>query len=315
MRAVQFDDYGPPEVLQVAEAEPPHAGPGEIRVAVRASSLGPGEMLVRSGARREILPVRFPYRTGFDAAGVVDEVGEGVAGVGVGDEVFGYADPAVRGTNADHAVLVAWARKPGRWSWEEAGAAGGSVETATRVLDRLAVGAGDTLLVQGASGAVGSMVVQLAVARGATVIGTASRRNIDFVQRLGAAATPYGPGLADRIGLLAPAGVSGVVDCAGGTLPELVRIAGSPDRVVTIADPSAARHGVHLSHGAPPEQAQAMGVPADPSAEHGLALPAAVESHTRLQVPVAGAFPLQDVVAAARFLHGPHGPGKVVLVS
>src|SRR5690606_17444322 len=134
----------------------------------------------------DIMPAAFPFRTGFDAAGVVDEVGDGVTGAGIGDEVFGMAAMTARGTNADHAVLAAWAPKPAAWSWEEAGGAAGSVETSTRVLDRLAVGAGHTVLVQGAAGSVGTVAVQMAAARGARVIGTASEHNHDFLRSLGA---------------------------------------------------------------------------------------------------------------------------------
>lgn len=299
--------------MQVVEVDPVHAGPGEIRVAVRASSLSPGEMLIRSGVRRATMPAAFPFRTGFDAAGMVDEVGEGVSGVDVGDEVFGYADTAARGTNADLAVLAAWAPTPASWTWAQAGTAGGTVETATRVLDRLAIRAGGILLVQGASGAVGSMAAQLAVARGAHVIGTAGQSNLEFVRSLGAEPTTYGPGLADRVRALRPAGVDAVLDCAGRGLADLVAIAGDPAHVVTIADPSAPAHGVHLSHGAPPAQATAMGIPADPPAPHGLSVPAELDG--RLQVPVAATFPLDEVVAAATFLEGRHGPGKVALLN
>jgi NADPH:quinone reductase-like Zn-dependent oxidoreductase len=162
MRAVQFTRFGPPDVVHVAEVEAPHAGPGEVRVAVRASGLSVGETTIRSGALRDVVPTTFPFRTGFDAAGVVDEVGPGVTGVGVGDEVFGMTATTARGANAEHAVLAAWAPKPAGWSWVEAGGAAGSVETATRVLDRLAVAAGHTVLIQGAAGGVGSVAVQLA---------------------------------------------------------------------------------------------------------------------------------------------------------
>jgi NADPH:quinone reductase-like Zn-dependent oxidoreductase len=315
MRAVQFTQYGPPSVLQVVEVEPPHARRGEVRIAVWASSLGPGEMLIRSGARREEAPATFPFRTGFDAAGVVDEIGDGVTGVSIGDEVFGYTDTAVRGANADFAVLAQWAPRPATWSWEEAGAAAGSIETATRVLDRLAVGAGDTVLVQGASGAVGTVAVQLAIARGATVIGTASEHNHALLRSLGAEPTTYGTGLVERVRALAPAGVDAVFDCAGGALPELISIAGDPTRVVTIADPSAASHDVHMSHGAPPEQAKALGIPADPPASDGLAIAATLAGKGRLRVPVAAAYPLSEVVAASEFGESRHAPGKIVLVN
>jgi NADPH:quinone reductase-like Zn-dependent oxidoreductase len=186
--------YGPPGVAHVAEVAAPHAGPGEIRIAVRTSGVSPGEMYLRSGTLRDVVPITFPYRTGFDAAGVVDEVGDGVTDAGAGEEVFGMTSSATRGANADFAVLAAWAPKPAAWSWEEAGGAAGGVETATRVLDRLAVCAGHTVLVHGAAGGAGTIAVQMAVARGATVIGTASEHNHDFLRSLGAEPTTYGRG-------------------------------------------------------------------------------------------------------------------------
>jgi NADPH:quinone reductase-like Zn-dependent oxidoreductase len=315
MRAVQFSEYGPPDVVHVAEVEEPHAGPGEIRVAVRASGFSAGETRIRSGALRDVVPTTFPYRTGFDAAGVVDEVGAGVTGVGVGDEVFGTTAPAARGANAEHAVLAAWARRPATWSWEEAGGAAGSVETATRVLDRLAVRAGHTVLVQGAAGGVGTIAVQLAVARGAAVVGTASERNHDLLRSLGAEPTTYGPGLVDRVRALAPAGVDAVVDCAGGALPDLIAVAGDAARVVTIADLTAAAHGVHLSHGAPVDGSGAVVGSADPLALHGLETAVALAEQGRLRVPVAAVFPLARAAAAHELSESRHARGKIVLVS
>ncbi|GAA0988350.1 NADP-dependent oxidoreductase [Acrocarpospora macrocephala] len=303
-------------MVHVAEVEEPHAGPGKIRIAVRASGLSAGETYVRSGTLRDVVPVTFPYRTGFDAAGVVDEVGDGVTGVGVGDEVFGMTTTAARGANADYVVLAAWAPKPAAWSWEEAGGAAGNVETATRVLDRLAVGAGHTVLVQGAAGGVGTVAVQLAVARGATVIGTASEHNHDFLRSLGAEPAMYGTGLVERIRALAPAGVDAVFDCAGGALPDLIAIAGDPARVVTIADFTAAAHGVHMSHGAPADDtAAAVGAAADPMALHGLGIAVALAEQGRLRAPVAAAFPLAEAAAAHELSESRHARGKIVLVN
>ncbi|AXB41210.1 NADP-dependent oxidoreductase [Amycolatopsis albispora] len=303
MRAIQITEYGPPSVLRVAEVPDPHAGPGEIRIAVRASGLSAGDVRIRSGELRDV--VTLPYRTGFDAAGVVDEIGEGVTGVRVGDEVFGATATAARGANSDYAVLAAWALKPAAWSWAEAGGAAGSVETATRAFDRLGVGDGHTVLVQGAAGGVGTVAVQLAVARGATVIGTASEHNHDLIRALGAEPTTYGAGLADRV----PSEVDAVLDCAGGALPELVAIAGDPARVVTIADLSAAAHGVHLSHAA-------SGMPgADPLALHGLAIAAALADEGRLRVPVAAEFPLAEAAAAHELSESRRAGGKIVLAN
>jgi NADPH:quinone reductase-like Zn-dependent oxidoreductase len=310
MRAVQFTEYGPPDVMHVAEVAAPHAGPGEIRVAVRTSGISPGEMLIRTGTLRDVVPLTFPYRTGFDAAGVVDEIGDGVTGVRLGDEVFGMTSMTARGANADHAVLAAWAPKPAVWSWAEAGGAAGSVETTTRVLDRLVVSAGQTVLVQGAAGGVGAVAVQFAVARGARVVGTASEHNHDFLRSLGAEPTTYGPGLVDRV-----SGVDAVFDCAGGALPDLVAIAGDAARVVTIVpDRTAAALGVHMSHNAPGDHTAAVVGAADPQAVHGLAIAVTLAGEGRLRIPVAAEFPLTEVAAAHKLSETRHARGKIVLV-
>jgi NADPH:quinone reductase-like Zn-dependent oxidoreductase len=249
MRAVQFSQYGPPDVVEIADVDEPHAGPGQVRIAVRASSVAPGEVRLRAGEHRHDLPLTLPYRTGFDAAGVVDEVGAGVTGTHVGDEVFGITDQTTRGANADFVVLTSWARKPGAWTWAEAAGAASGAEVATRVLDLLAVTAGQTVVVHGAAGGTGVFVVQMAVARGARAVGTASEQNHGFLRELGAEATTYGPGLVERVAQMTPRGVDAIVDCAGGALADLVTIAGDPARVVTIADTTAARHHVRLTRG------------------------------------------------------------------
>ncbi|GAA0959292.1 NADP-dependent oxidoreductase [Kribbella koreensis] len=315
MRAIEFSEYGPPSVLHVAEVEEPQAGPGEIRIAVRASGISPGETYIRSGRLRELVPVTFPYRTGFDAAGVVDQVGGGVTGVRVGDEVFGMTSTTARAANADFAVLTGWAPKPPTWTWEEAGGAAGSVETSTRVLDRLAVKEGQTVLIQGAAGAVGTVAIQLAAARGARVIGTASERNHDFLRELGAEPASYGEGLIDRVRALVPGGVDAVFDCAGGSLPDLIAIAGDAARVVTIADFDAAAHGVHMSHSAPAEETGAsLGAGADSLAFHGLETAVGLAAEGRLHVPVAAAFPLEEAAAAHELSETRHARGKIVLL-
>jgi len=303
MRAAQFHEYGKPDVMRIDEVEEPHAKAGEIRVRVLASGISPGEVRIRSGAIRDVVPVSFPHRTGFDAAGIVDEVGEGVTGVAVGDEVFGMAHPAVRGTNADYSVLAAWAPKPANWGWDEAAAAAGAVETGTRVLDILDVGSDDDVLINGSAGGTGSVIAQLAIARGARVIGTASEGNHAFLVSLGVQPTTYGAGLPARVRSILPRGqVDAVIDCAGGNLAELVAIAGDPARVVSITDPDAARYGVRLSHGG-----------ADPLAVHGLALVGALAEARRLQIRVAAVFPLTDVAAAHALSETRHARGVIVL--
>src|SRR3954452_23966958 len=151
---------------------------------------------------REFMPVDFPAIDGREAAGVVDEVGEGVEGVAEGDEVFGFA---VGGAAAEYAVLDDFARKPAGLAWEEASGLPVAAETSVRVFNLLGgLGSGQTIVVNGAAGGVGSAAVQLAKARGARVIGTAGEGNHEFLRSLGAEPTAYGDGMAERIRGLAP---------------------------------------------------------------------------------------------------------------
>ena len=163
MRAVRFDAFGGPEVLHVEDIEEPHAGPGQIRIAVKAASVNPIDWKIRAGYMQQVMPLKFPAIPGSDAAGVVDEVGSGVTGTTVGERVFGLSDT---GATAERAVLTAWAPVPDAWTPQQAAAAGATSETAIRVLNLLGVRAGSTLLIEGAAGGVGSAAVQLAVARG-----------------------------------------------------------------------------------------------------------------------------------------------------
>src|SRR3954449_1177789 len=249
MRAVTFTEYGGPEVLRVADAEEPHAGPGQVRIAVRAAGVNPIDWKARSGAMREVMPVEFPVIDGREAAGVVDEVGEGVEGVSAGDEVFGFA---VAGAAAEYAVLDDFARKPAQISFEEAAGLPVAVETSVRVFNVLGgLREGQTIVINGAAGGVGTAAVQLARARGARVIGTASEGNHEFLRSLGAEPTTYGEGLAERVRALAPDGVDRALDVAGqGPLQDIVDVAGGPEHVVTIADYTAPQLGVHVSSGA-----------------------------------------------------------------
>ena len=239
MRAVLFNEYGGPDVLHVGEVAEPHAGAGQVRVAVRAVGVNPIDWKVRSGAMAQFIRVEFPSVPGEEAAGVVDEVGDGVDDVAVGDEVFGLA---VGGGAAEYALLGHYAAKPAGLSWAEAAGLPAAAETAVRALDLLGVVADQTVLVNGAAGGVGSAAVQFARARGARVIGTASEANHEFLRTLGAEPTTYGEGMVDRVRQLAPDGVDRALDTAGrGALVNLIEITGSPDDVVTTADPSADR--------------------------------------------------------------------------
>src|SRR3954468_19187877 len=257
MRAVTFTDYGGPEVVRVDDGEEPHAGAGQVRIAVRAAGVNPIDWKARSGMLRDVMPVQFPVIDGREAAGVVDEVGDGVEGVSVRDEVFGFA---VSGAAAEYAVLDDFAPKPAGLSWEEAAALPVAAETSVRVFDVLGgLGEGQTIVINGAAGGVGTAAVQLARARGARVIGTASAGNHEFLRSLGAEPTTYGEGMAERIRALAPDGVDLAFDTAGkGAIPDLIELTGDPASVATIADFSAAGLGAKITSGAEGRAAGAL---------------------------------------------------------
>jgi NADPH:quinone reductase-like Zn-dependent oxidoreductase len=298
---VTFTEYGGPEVLRVGEVDEPHPGPGQVRIAVRAAGVNPIDWKARSGMLREVMPVSFPVVDGREAAGVVDEVGPDVTGAGGGDEVFGFA---VGGAAAEFAVLDDFARKPAGLSWEEAAGLPVAAETSVRVFTVLGgVGEGQTLVIDGAAGGVGAVAVQLAVARGARVIGTASERNHEFLRSLGAEPTTYGPGLVERVRALAPDGVDLAFDTAGqGGVRDLITLTGDPAGVATIADFGAAALGVKVTGGA------------DRRAVEALAEAAELIEAGRLHVPVAQTFTFAQAAEAHRVSQDGHVRGKLILV-
>ncbi|MER7737228.1 NADP-dependent oxidoreductase [Streptomyces sp. NPDC096538] len=243
MKKVSYAAFGGPDVLRLVDTEKPHAGPGEIRVAVRAAGVNPVDWRIREGQMRPALPASLPAGVGLDAAGVVDEVGEGVTDVSTGDRVFGEGTD----TYAEFAVLHAWARMPEGLSFEEAAGYPSVMETALRILGECGVRPGQTLLVSGASGGVGSAVLQIARDRGITVVGTAGAANLAYLRGLGAHATTYVEGWPDRV--RAFTSVDAALDLAGaGVVRELVELTGDPATVVSIADRTAPELGVRFSN-------------------------------------------------------------------
>jgi NADPH:quinone reductase-like Zn-dependent oxidoreductase len=299
MKGIEFSQFGGPEVLELVELPDPQPAPGQIRVAVRAVGVNPIDWKVRSGAMGGDLP----KRTGQEVAGVVDELGDGVSGVAVGDAVFGGA--AGGGGAAELALLENYAPIPASLDFAGAAALPVAVETAVRTLDALGVGGGQTIVINGASGSVGIAAVQFARSRGARVIGTASGANHDYLREFGAEPTTYGEGLVERVRALAGDGVDRALDAAGGgALPALVELTGSPERVVTIADYAGAQQtGVPFSGGMGPERAW-----------HALADAAELIEAGRFRLPVAQTFPLDQIGAAHRISESGHPRGKLVLI-
>ncbi|MFI9009030.1 NADP-dependent oxidoreductase [Actinosynnema sp. NPDC053489] len=300
VRAVVLSRFGGPEELRVGEVDRPEPGPGQVLLRVRAAGVNPFDAKVRSGAMEAAFTTPLPAVLGSEVAGVVEEVGPGVTGTSVGDEVFGWADS---GSYAERAVATTVARKPGGLPWERAAALPVAVETTDRVFGLLGVRPGETLLVHGAAGGVGSIAVQLGVRAGLRVIGTAGPGNQEHVAALGATPTTYGEGLVDRVRALAPDGVDAVFDVAGkGALPASIELRGGTDRIVTIADDAAAELGVVFTGGPPQRSPERLAEVADLAAKG------------ELVITVAGTFPLVDAAEAHRALAGGHGPGKLVLV-
>lgn len=235
MRAVQYDRFGDPSVLTIAERDAPHAGPGSVRIRVATASINPIDRLLRAGVLQEIMPLELPAVPGRDAAGVVDEVGAGVTDVAIGDRVFGLG--GLSDTAAEYAVLTAWAPTPAAWSDEQAAAAGLASVTAWRALEALGEPRNATVLVDGATGAVGGAAAAFAIADGNRVIGTASPRNHERLREAGVVPVAYGEGLVGRVREIASGRIDYAVDAAGaGSLPDLVELTGRADNVVTVVD-------------------------------------------------------------------------------
>jgi NADPH:quinone reductase-like Zn-dependent oxidoreductase len=299
MRALQFRAYGGPEVLEWAEAPEPHAGPGQVRVAVRAASVNPIDWKVLTGMLSGGEPMTGTGYLGYDAAGVVDEVGEGVTGVAVGDDVFGRG----RNTQAEYAVLDAWAAKSPSIDWAVAAAAGVAGETSERGLRLLDVKAGDTLVVDGGAGGVGAVAVQMALARGAKVVASASEANQNYLREIGAIPVLYGQGLTERVRAAAGGPVDAVFDVAGKTpVEDLISLAPEPSQVVTIANYTAGQAGARVTGGG------ADSHPMEALAEVGELL-----AENKLVIKVQ-TFPFDRAAEAYRISQSGHVRGKLVLV-
>jgi NADPH:quinone reductase-like Zn-dependent oxidoreductase len=298
MRAVQYTEFGGPEVLSVTDVAEPHAGPGQIRITVRAASINPIDWKLRSGAYGGTIDG--PQTPGADAAGVVDEVGEGIDGVAVGDRVFGLAS----GAYAEHAVLRAWARTPHGVDDAVAAASGVAGETSVRGLDLLALAAGDTVFIAGGSGGVGTAAVQVALSRGLRVIASAGAGSQDYLRDLGATPVRYVKDLVDQVRAAAGRGqVDGIFDVVGKTpVEDLLALVAEPASVVSIANFQAGGAGIRVSSGGH----------GDPQA--ALSEIANLLADGRLHIPVQ-TFPLDQAGEAQRVSSEGHVKGKLVLLT
>ncbi|MET8677415.1 NADP-dependent oxidoreductase [Streptomyces sp. NPDC004647] len=246
MKAITIDAYG--ETPRITDQPEPKVGPDTVLIRVRTAGVNPVDWKVTAGYLDPFLYVHFPLIPGWDVAGVVEGVGPAVTEYAPGDEVIAYnrQDHVQVGTYAElvAAPVRTLARKPAALNWSQAGGLPLAGLTAYQSLRATDVGKGDTVLVHAAAGGVGSQAVQIAVAQGARVIGTASERNHDFLRSLGAEPVTYGDGLVDRVRALAPQGVEAALDFVGGdAIRDSLTLTGSPSRVASIIDPEIAASG------------------------------------------------------------------------
>ncbi|MGZ4179889.1 MAG: NADP-dependent oxidoreductase [Solirubrobacteraceae bacterium] len=303
MRAVRFDRYGGIDVLDVVDVPAPVPGPGQLLVRVKDAGINPGEAKIREGLLHERWPATFPSGQGSDLAGSVEQVGDDVDGWAVGDEVIGFTDN--RASQAELVVVDAKnvTARPAGVPWPVAGSLFVVGTTAYAAVRAVSAASGDTVVVAGAAGGVGSITVQLAILAGATVIGLAGERNHRWLQDLGVIPVTYGDGVKQRIRDAAGGAVDAFIDLAGGDYVQLALDLGvRPDRIDTIVD-----FGAGQKYGVKTEGTAA-------AANAGvLAELAKLIDEGRLDVPVARVYPLDQVREAFRELEQGHTHGKIVL--
>ena len=304
-RAVRFDEYGGVDVLNVVDVDAPRPGPGQLLVRVKAAGINPGEAKIREGMMHERFPATFPSGEGSDLAGVVEEVGEGVTGFVPGDEVLGFTHN--RASHAEFVVVEAVnvTRKPPNVPWEVAGGLYVVGVTAWAAVEAVRPTAEDTVVVSGAAGGVGSLVVQLARRTGARVIGLASEPNHQWLRDHGVTPVTYGDGVEQRIREAAGGTPDAFIDTVGDGYVELaLKLGVAPERTETIADFAAAqKYGTQMAGSmSPDDPAQVLAELAD------------LIDKGQLEIPIAGVYPLEQVRDAFREVERGHTHGKIVLL-
>jgi NADPH:quinone reductase-like Zn-dependent oxidoreductase len=302
-KAVKFEKYGGIDVLKVVDVDRPVPQAGQVLVQVKAAGINPGEAAIREGVFAELWPATVPSGQGSDFAGVVAELGSGVDGFAVGDEVIGFTDH--RASHAEFVVAEAanLTAKPAGVSWEQAGSLFVAGTTAYAAVRSVSLKEGDTVVVSGAAGGVGSLAVQLAVKAGAKVIGLAGKANHEWLAAHGVIPVAYGDGVAHRITEAAGGPVDAFIDTFGGGYVELALELGvKADRIDTIIDfAAAAQYGVKT-------EGNAAAASADVLAELAGLIDAG-----ELELVVAKVYPLDHVRDAYRELEQRHTRGKIVL--
>ena len=298
-----YDVYGSDDVLSLRDLPDPKVGPGEVRIRVKRAGVNPVDWKVISGGLDGLMDAVFPVVPGWDVAGVVESVGIDTPEFQVGDEVVAYArkDVVHGGTFAELVTMSVRgvAPKSPSLGWDEAGGLPLAGLTALQTLDRLVVSSSDTVLVHGGAGGVGALAVQIAKARGARVIATASHANHEFLSGLGATPVAYGDGVVDRVREIAPNGVDVVVDFVGGVRDVTMAVLTDGGRHASVADSTVLETGGSWFW-------------VRPSAE-GLVELGRIADAGQLHVPVAEVLPLEEVPAAFARSRDGHVRGKLVI--
>jgi len=302
MKAAAFTSFGGPEVIRLMEVPDPHAGPGQVRIRVKAAGVQHFDCAIRSGWTPAYgLTVQFPQAPGNEFAGIIDEVGEGVTGFSAGDEVLGFS---ILNSYAEYVVVGSdqIVEKPDSMTWEEAGGLTGNGQGASIALAAIGVKPGDTVFINGAAGSLGSIAVQLARAKGAkTVIGSASERNHEYLRSIGAIPVTYEAGLAERLRKLAPEGIDCAFDTAGGEgLHAAVELIADKNRICTF-----------FAY----DQIEELGLRIVRGERSAARLAELVDLHTKgkLHLHIRDTFPLDRAADAHRAIETRHGRGKIVL--
>jgi NADPH:quinone reductase-like Zn-dependent oxidoreductase len=303
-KAVRFDSFGDVDVLQIVEVEKPSPSPGRVLVRIITAGTNPGEIKIREGQLEQWFPTTFPCGEGTDFAGIVAELGDGVTSPAVGTAVVGWSDE--RSAQAEFVSVPAEQLivKPESLSWEVAGGLCVVAATAWAAVAAVAPQRGETILVSGAAGGVGSLVTQLVLRTGATVVGTAGTSRHDWLRSLGAVPVGYETDLQESLSRVAPSGFDAVIDTVGHRYVDLaIKMGVAPNRIDTIIDfEAAARHKVHTDGGSQVESRHTV-----------LAEVAKLIADGELQVPVAAVYDFKDVRQAYAQLAKGHTGGKIVL--
>ncbi|MDR6437881.1 NADPH:quinone reductase-like Zn-dependent oxidoreductase [Paenarthrobacter nicotinovorans] len=298
-----YSKYGNPDVLELTEQPMPKVGPGMVLVKVKASSVNPVDWKIMGGHLDPLMDLQFPAIPGWDVAGVVEAVGIDAPHFKPGDEVISYGrkDYVHGGSFAEYIALPErlLARKPESLDWNESAGLPLAGLTAYQVLNRLGLQSGETVLIHGGAGGVGSLGIQIAVARGAKVIATASEKNHDFLRSLGAEPVAYGEGLAARVKALRPEGVDVVADFVGGNLEATLEVLAENGRHASIADNEVEAHG-------------GTWMWVNPVGAELQQLADLVDEH-KIRVEVATALPLSEAADAFRLNMEGHTRGKIVV--